>query len=60
MIINNVKDLARLGKENIAIIAKIGKKNRIEIAKEADKRKIQIYNLNIRKLLKKLEKANKK
>jgi len=60
MIINNVKDLTRLGKENIAIIAKIGKRNRIEIAKEADKRKIQIYNLNVRKLLRKLEKADKK
>jgi large subunit ribosomal protein L32e len=60
MMINNVKDLAMLGKNNIAIIAKLGKKNKIEIAREAEKKKIEIYNLNVRKLLKKFDKQNKK
>jgi len=60
IIINNIKDLLNVKKENTVILAKIGKKKKIEIAKEAEKRKIKIYNLNTKRLLKKVEKSEKK
>jgi ribosomal protein L32E len=55
IMINNAKDLALIGKENIGIVAKIGRKKKIEIAKEAKLKNIEIYNLNINKINKLLK-----
>ena len=56
----NQEDLAKAGKENIAIIGKVGRKNKIEIAKKAAGKNIEIFNLNIKKFLKKTEKKEAK
>ena len=42
--IYNVKDLAKINKDNIGIIAKVGKKKREEILKIAKENKLPIYN----------------
>lgn len=50
--IYNVRDLEKLGKENIGIVASVGKKKKTEIAKKANEMKIEIYNMNTKKILK--------
>ena len=59
VLVNNVKDLLKLGKSEIAILGNVGMKKRLEIAKIAKEKKIQISNLNAEKLLKKSEKKQK-
>ena len=59
VLVFNVNDLAKVGKDSIAIIAKVGEKNKIMIAREIQKRKIAVANLNITKFLKKIERKNK-
>ena len=59
MLVFNINDLKRVGKENNVIIAKVGNKKRVEIAKEAQKMKLEVLNLNIVKFLKKTEKQVK-
>jgi len=50
--INNVKDLEKMKKNEVAIISGIGKRKKIEIAKKAKEMKIEIYNMNPEKFLK--------
>src|SRR3989344_5198741 len=50
--INNLKDLAKIKGNEIAIVSGIGKKKKIEIAKKAKEMKIEIYNMNPEKFLK--------
>lgn len=52
VIINNIKDLEKLGKDKIGVIGKIGKKKKLEIAKIANEKKIRLYNLNVQRFLK--------
>lgn len=59
ILVYNLNDLAKVGKENIIIIAKVGNKLRIEIAKQAMIKKMEIYNLNVRKFMKEVERQNK-
>jgi ribosomal protein L32E len=59
VLVYNAKDLARAGKENIVILGNIGDKKKIEIAKEARTKGIEVYNLNINKFLKEIERRNK-
>lgn len=59
VVILNVRDLEKVGKKKKIIIGKIGKKKKIEIAKKAKEMKIKIYNLNIDKFLKELNKKKK-
>ncbi len=54
IMVRNIADLNKIGKENIAVIANIGKKKKIEIVKKAKEMKVEIYNLNIKTYLKKL------
>jgi len=51
--VSNIKDLEKLKKNEIAILERMGKKKKIEIAKKAKEKGLEIYNLNIKKLLKK-------
>ena len=44
--IHNLKDLKKIGKDQIGIVGKIGIKKKIEIAKEAKKEKIKLHNMN--------------
>jgi len=56
VIVNNINEVAKVGKEQVAILGNVGKKKKIEIAKKAKEMKIEIYNLNIEKFLKGAEK----
>lgn len=55
----NLKELNALTKENIAIFGNIGNKLKIQMAKEAQNKKIEVFNLNITKFLKEMERKNK-
>jgi large subunit ribosomal protein L32e len=59
VLVSNLADLSKVGKENIIILAKIGMKNKIAIAKEASAKKMEIYNLNVSKFLKESGKSTK-
>ena len=59
VLVYNLKDLSRVTKENIIILGKIGAKAKIEIAKEIEKKGLEVFNLNIRKLMKNLERKKK-
>jgi len=58
--INNLRDLEKIKKGEIAIVGKIGMKKKIEIAKKAKEKGIPIHNLNVNKMLKKIEKKKLK
>lgn len=55
VLVKNVQDLKKVGKENIAVIANIGLKKKIEVVKKAEEMKISIM-LNTKKFLKEAEK----
>ena len=59
VLVNNIKQLLKLGKNEIAILGNVGMKKKLEIAKFAKEKKIEISNLNVEKLLKKSEKIKK-
>jgi large subunit ribosomal protein L32e len=59
VIVNNLKDLEKVGKENIVVIGKIGARKKLEIIKEAEKKKIEIANVNSKKFVKKVERKKK-
>ncbi|MEK6842431.1 MAG: eL32 family ribosomal protein [Nanoarchaeota archaeon] len=58
-IIHNLKELEKIGKNEIAIMGKIGGKKRIEIIKKAKEMKIQIKDMNIEKFIKKTDRRKK-
>jgi ribosomal protein L32E len=60
VMVNNLKDLAKIQKNEIAVLGKIGNKKRLEIAKKANESNIPIQNLNIRVFLKKNSKKQEK
>lgn len=57
--VNNLNDLLKIKKDEIAVIGKIGKRKKIEIAKRIKENSIPVYNLNVNKLLKSTEKKQK-
>ena len=57
VLVNNIKELTRIKKEEIAVIGKVGNKKKIEILKAAKEKSIPVSNVNIKKFLKK---SNKK
>lgn len=59
VMVNNVKQLEGMKKEQIAIIGNVGNKKRIEIAKKAKEKGIAVSNLDVNKFLKKTEKKQK-
>lgn len=60
VLVNNFKELENIKQGEIAIIGKIGNKKRIEMIKKAKEKNIPVYNLNIKKILKNIEKKQKK
>jgi large subunit ribosomal protein L32e len=60
VIVQNIKELEKMKKGEIAIIGKVGNKKRIEIAKKAKEKGIQIHNINVNKILKKVKKTETK
>jgi large subunit ribosomal protein L32e len=45
VLVYNLKDLEKLGKENVAILARIGAKKKMELIKFAEDKKIKILNV---------------
>lgn len=60
ILIQNVKDLESIKKNEIVIVGNVGKKKKIEIVKKAKEMKIEIHNLNIKTFLKKFDKIKEK
>ncbi len=58
--VNNLKELEKIRKGEIAVIGKIGMKKKIGIAKRAKEKGIPIHNLNVNKMLKKIQKKETK
>ena len=58
--VENLKQLERVEKNQIAIIGKIGNKKKFEIAKKAKEKNIEIKNKNIEKFFKRIEKKLKR
>jgi ribosomal protein L32E len=56
VIVNNMNELRKIKRGEIAIVGKVGNKKRIEILKIAKEKGIAIYNLNVNKILKKAAK----
>ena len=59
VIVNNVRELMKVGKDKIAVVGKVGMKKKIEIARKAKEHGVHIYNLNVNKTLKNLDKKEK-
>lgn len=55
VVIYNLADLRKIGKDNIAIIGKIGGKNKLEMAREIIAKKIETLNFNAKKFIKQTE-----
>lgn len=60
VVINNLRELERIQKGEMAIVGKVGGKKKIEIAQKAKEKGILIHNININKILKKVEKKKQK
>ena len=59
MLVNNIKELLKIGKNEVAVLGNVGMKKKLEIAKKAKEKGILISNLNVEKVLKKSEKIKK-
>jgi len=60
ILVNNIKDLEKIKKNNIIIIGNIGKKKKIEIVRKAKEKKIPIFNVNTKKFLEKVKKQQER
>ncbi len=60
IIVNNVKELERIGKKDNIVVGNVGKKKKIEIVKKAKELNINLLNLNINKFLEKNKPKKKK
>jgi large subunit ribosomal protein L32e len=60
ILVSNLNDLKKIGKENIIILGKVGAKKRLEILEKANEMKIEVHKINVKKRLDKLngEKKN--
>ena len=57
--IYNMKDLGKIGKNEIGLLGKIGKRKKTEIAKKAVEMKIHIHGINLNKFAKDMERKRK-
>lgn len=60
ILISNISELAKVGKNNTIILAKIGARSKYEIVKAAVAKKLEISNLNTDRFIKKMENKIKK
>ncbi len=62
VMVNNINDLQKVGKDNIAVLGSVGGKKKIAIIEKAKGMKVEFYNVNIASFLKKnkLKGNNKK
>lgn len=59
VVVYNMDDLKKVGKNNIVIVGKIGNLKKIDIAKEIISKKIETYNFNAKKFIKSIERNMK-
>lgn len=59
VLVNTLKELEKIGKEEIIIVGKVGNRKRLEIVKKAKEKGIQVQNINVKRFLKKTEKKEK-
>lgn len=59
IMVNNIQDLEKIEKNTIIILGHMGKKKKLEISKKIKEKGLEIYNLNIKKFLKKNSKPKK-
>lgn len=59
VLINNMKELENLKEGTTVIFGKIGNKKKLELIKKAKEKKIHIHNVNVNKMMKKIERAKK-
>lgn len=57
-VVNNINDLLKIEKNEIALIGKVGKKKKLEIAKKANEKKIEFANFNFKRFLKEAERKS--
>jgi len=55
VLVSNLNDLKKVGKENIILLGKVGTKKRIEILEKAKEMKIEVYKINVEKRLNELK-----
>jgi len=55
IILNNIKDLGKIKKDNIGILGKIGNRKKLKIISEAEKSNIKLLNINTKKFKRKIE-----
>lgn len=55
VLVLNLNDLKKVGKENIIILGKVGKKKKIEILEKAKEMKIEVHKINVEKRLNQLK-----
>jgi large subunit ribosomal protein L32e len=60
VLVNNLKELEGIGKEEMVIIGKVGNKKRTELVKKAKEKGIHVYNINVKRFLKTTEKKENK
>lgn len=59
IVVKSISDLSKIAEGKVAVLGKVGMKRKIEIVKEAQSKKIRFANLNIKKFLRKTERAQK-
>ena len=59
LVINNVNDFKKVGKQSEIFIGKVGKKKKLEILNKAKEMKIEFSNINVKKYLRKTQGAKK-
>jgi large subunit ribosomal protein L32e len=60
ILICNISDLNKVGKDQVGTLGRIGLKKKIEVLKKAQEKKIKMGNVNIEKFLKENVKEKKK
>ncbi|MDD5012743.1 MAG: eL32 family ribosomal protein [Candidatus Nanoarchaeia archaeon] len=59
VLVNNLKELEHLREGTTIIVGKMGAKKKMELVNKAKSKKLHLYNINVKKFMKKTEKANK-
>lgn len=58
--VRNLKELEAVKKDEIIIVGNVGKKKKIEIIKKAQEKGIEIFNINVKKFMKKIKSQENK
>jgi len=59
ILVNSLRELENLKEGTTIIVGKMGAKKKLELVNKAKSKKIHIHNINVNKMMKKIEKAKK-